>query len=98
MQFCVVCCTAYKTGDLVFRELHVPEVLNNVVLHVGASVVLDWLPSVKDSLATLEGKSQKLYKLNNLTYKSPENTGGSGNVNYNRLTRWGRWGRDGDQD
>ena len=89
MQFCVVCCTAYKTGDPAFRELHVPEVLNNVVLHVSASVVLDWLPSVK---------RPKIIKLHNLTYKAPENTGGSSNVNDNRLPRWGRWGCDGDQD
>ena len=98
MQFCVVCCTAYKTGDSVVRELHVPEVLNNVVLHVSASVVLDWLPSVKDSLATLKGKSQKVIQLHNLTYKAPEDTGGSSNVNDNRLPRWGRWSGDGDQD
>ena len=43
-------------------------------------------------------KKPKIIKLHNLTYKAPENTGGSSNVNYNRLARWGRWSRDGDQD
>ena len=31
-------------------------------------------------------------------YKAPEDTGGSSNVNDNRLTRRGRWSGDSDQD